>query len=357
LDPAPSGQAKSRTDTDMQQVDLQRYEITGLLGTGADYDVRAAVDRDTQQQVVLKRPVPQAISRQMHGLIEARTDRTIRFYQDSGSQIAHLSPIVGYSERANHDSYYGDSLGQEYRVLVVARAQGIPLAGDVRARILKVPIGLGQNLFALYPLPYGDSETPFAVQQQLVDLQEQFFKAGYVLLDQGPQNIFYQPATNSITVIDSGDLLAPDEVSSSRSRRHRDIHDFYLEVLKFYIVPQPPPETAAGYREPYGMRPIISLEEELDELARRFGNSIDPARNAALHLVAKVRDRAYTDFDDFRKDLTAYLEEVRIRNRRLSNLNEAKQAWRDALQLLREDHWRRYQFDPEADLAALDIFS
>lgn len=341
----------------MEQVDLQRYQITGLLGTGADYDVRAAIDQETQQQVVLKRPVPQAISRQMHGAIEARTDRTLQFYQEVGNQIPHLSPILGYSERANHDSYYGDSLGQEYRVLVVARAQGIPLAGDVRARILKVPIGLGQNLFALYPLPYSASDTPFAVQQQLVHLQEQFYKAGYVLLDQGPQNIFYQPATNSITIIDSGDLVAPDEESGSRSRRRRDIHDFYLEVLKYYIVPQPPPGDAAGYRDPYGMRPVISLEEELDELARRFGNFADPARNAALYLIAKVRDRAYTEFRDFRKDLTAYFEEVRIRNRSLSNLNEAKQAWHDAMQLLHGDHWRRYLFDPVADLAAFDTFS
>jgi Ca2+-binding RTX toxin-like protein len=53
------------------------------------------------------------------------------------------------------------------------------------------------------------------------------------------------------------------------------------------------------------MRPIISLEEELDELARRFGNFADPARNAALYLIARVRDRAYTSFEDFRKDLTA----------------------------------------------------
>jgi hypothetical protein len=338
----------------MEQVDLERYEISGLLGTGADYDVRAAVDRESQQQVVLKRPVPQAISRQMHGAIEARTDRTIRLYRDLGDQIPHLAPILGYTDRANHDSYYGDSLGQEYRVLVVARAQGIPLAGDVRARILKVPIGLGQNLFALHPLPYSDTDTPFAVQQQLVDLQERFFQAGYVLLDQGPQNIFYQPAANSITIIDSGDLVAPMEQRGSRSQRRRDIHDFYLEMLKYYIVPQLPPEAAAGYRDPYGMRPVISLEEELDELARRFGNFADPARNAALYLIARVRDRAHTEFEGFRKDLTAYLEAVRIRNQTLPNLNEAKQAWREALQLLREDYWRRYLFDPDTDLAPLE---
>ena len=50
----------------MQKVDLDRYEVTGILGTGADYEVRAATDRETQQPVVLKRPVPQMISRKMH---------------------------------------------------------------------------------------------------------------------------------------------------------------------------------------------------------------------------------------------------------------------------------------------------
>jgi hypothetical protein len=219
---------------------------------------------------------------------------------------------------------------------------------------LKVPIGLGQNLFALYPLPYSGTGTPFAVQQQLIDLQERFFKSGYVLLDQGPQNIFYQPSGNSITIIDSGDLVTPVEERGSRSRRHRDIHDFYLEMLKYYTVPQLPPEAADGYRDPHGMRPVISLEEELDELARRFGNFADPARNAALYLIAKVRDRAHTEFEEFRKDLTAYLEEVRIRNQTLPNLNEAKQAWRNALQLLHEDYWRRYLFDPVTELALFD---
>jgi hypothetical protein len=127
-------------------------------------------------------------------------------------------------------------------------------------------------------------------------------------------------------------------------------------MLKYYIVPQLPPQGVAGYRDPYGMRPVISLEEELDEMARRFGNFADPARNAALYLIAKVRDRAHAEFGDFREDLTAYLQEVRIRNQALAYPNEAKQAWRDALQLLHEDYWRRYLFDPITDLAPLDTF-
>ena len=341
----------------MEKVDLSRYELTGLLGTGADYEARAATNQETGELVVLKRPVPQAISRQMHGAVEARTERTLQFYQEVGDQVPQLSPILGYTDRARHDEFYGDSLIPEYRVIVVGRARGFPLVGDVRARILRVPIGLGQNLFALFPLAHPENEAPYPVQQQLLDLQEQVFNSGYILLDLNPQNVFYQPASGAISVIDSGDLVSPNGAGDRRNRRPRDIHDFYLEVLKFYTSPRQPPGDASGYRDPYGMRPVITLEEELDQLALSFGNTPDPARNAALHVISRVRDRAYPDFSDFRRDLTAYLEEVRIRNRSLPHLAGARQAWREALQLLKEDHWRRYLFDPDVDLATFDSFS
>ena len=62
----------------MEQVDLRRYEASGVLGSGADYEVRSAVDQETGQQVVLKRPMPQMISRRMHGGTETRTDLTLQ---------------------------------------------------------------------------------------------------------------------------------------------------------------------------------------------------------------------------------------------------------------------------------------
>jgi hypothetical protein len=341
----------------MEKVDLDRYKITGILGTGADYEVRAAQDQETGQEVVLKRPVPQIISRQMHGPVEARTDRTLQFYDEVGHSIPYLPPLLGYTDRASHDAFYGDSLGQEYRVMVIARAPGIPLAGDVRARIMRVPIGLGQNLFALFPLAHPDNQTPFAVHQQLLDLEEQCFQAGYVLLDLGPQNVFYQPASNAITVIDPGDLVSPEGQPTSRSRRHRDIHDFYLEVLKFYTTPQHPPLEVNGYRDPYGLRPVISLEQELDEMAASFNKMQDSTSSAILLIIARVRDRAYADFSDFRRDLTAYLEAIRIRNRNLPDLAQARRAWSEALQLLRADYWQRYLFNPEADLTGLNNIS
>ena len=337
----------------MQLVTLDRYEAIGLLGTGADYEVRAAVDRESGQQVVLKRPVPQAISRQMHGPIEGRTDRTLQTYEELAGRVPQLSPLLGYTERASHAAFYGDGVSQEYRVMVFARAPGIPLVGDVRARILGVPIGLGQNLFALFPLIQSQGEDCWPVQRQLLDLEEQFYLSGRVLLDLGPQNLFYQPATGTVTVIDSGDQVAVGEEPASRSRRRRDIHDFYLEMLKFYTTPQDPPDQASGYRDPYGQRPVITLEDELGEMSGRLSGKADPAAKAMLDLIARVGNRDYGDYSDFRRDLMAYLEEVRIRHQALPGLTQANQAWLEALELLRADPWKKYDFDAEVELGQL----
>ena len=337
----------------MQLVTLDRYEIIGLLGTGADYEVRAAVDRESGQQVVLKRPVPQAISRQMHGPIEGRTDRTLQAYEELAGRAPRLSPLLGYTERASHAAFYGDGVTQEYRVMVFARAPGIPLVGDVRARIIGVPIGLGQNLFALFPLVQPQGENGWPVQRQILDLEEQFYLSGRVLLDLGPQNVFYQPATGTITVIDSGDQVVVDEEPASRSKRRRDIHDFYLEMLKFYTTPQDPPDQASGYRDSYGLRPVITLEEELSEMSRRLSGKDHPAAKAMLDLVARVGNRDYGDFSDFRRDLMTYLEEVRIRYQALPELPQARQAWLEALELLRADPWKKYDFDAEVEFRHL----
>ncbi len=337
----------------MQLVTLDRYEIIALLGTGADYEARAAVDRESGQQVVLKRPVPQAISRQMHGPIEGRTDRTLQTYEELAGRVPRLSPLLGYTERASHAAFYGDGVSQEYRVMVFARAPGIPLVGDVRAGIIGVPIGLGQNLFALFPLVQPQGEDGWPVQRQLLDLEEQFYRSGRILLDLGPQNVFCQPANGAITVIDSGDQLVVGEEPASRSRRRRDIHDFYLEMLKFYTTPQDPPDQASGYRDPYGLRPVITLEEELGEMSRRLGGKADPAAKAMLDLIARVGNRDYGDFSEFRRDLMAYLEEVTIRHQALPDLSQARQAWLEALELLRADPWKKYDFDAEVEFRQL----
>ncbi len=81
----------------MEKVDLDRYEITGRLGAGADYEVRAAVDRETGRQVAIKRPVPQAISRDQHYAIEERTEKILQAYQEIGNSTPLNLDIISPS--------------------------------------------------------------------------------------------------------------------------------------------------------------------------------------------------------------------------------------------------------------------
>lgn len=336
----------------MEQVELSRYEATGILGIGADYEARAAVERDTGKRVVLKRPAPETVRRRQHTTIEARTDRMLQAYQEVGQTLPMVVPIVGYTERANHDAYFGETLAQEYRVIIEERAVGIPLMGDIKARFTGVPIGVGQNLFALFPLVQPESAPPFAIHQQLLDLEAAYFQAGYILLDLRPHNIFYQPASGQITVIDCGALAEAQGGASRRGQRPPNIHDFYLEMLKFYTTPQLPPVQASGYREPYGVRPVINFERELDQMAQQFQAVSHPMLHEAAHtIIARVRQRAYPAFQDFRQDLTAYLEAVYGAHQTLPNLAEARHAWAEALEWLRADYWQRYLFHPDPELA------
>jgi hypothetical protein len=338
----------------MEQIDLNRYEVTGILGSGADYEARSAVDRETGAQVVLKRPEPQMIRRRMHVNIEGRTDRVLRVYEQIGKAIPAVVPIIGYTDRANHDAYFGDDLGNDYRVFVCERALGIPLVGDIKARFTGVPIGVGQHLFTLFPLIRSAEHPPFAIHEQLMEIEEQFFNAGYILLDLRPQNLFYQPQSGRISVIDCGALIERNGATDAGRRPPQDIHDFYLEMLKFYTTPQSPPTQARGYRDPYGLRPVTNFERELDDMARLFKDAPDEAvQHAALRLIGQIRQRAYVAFDDFRQDLWVYLEAVGAYHQSLPDLEQAQQVWREALDWLRDDYWQRYLFQPETDLAGL----
>jgi hypothetical protein len=338
----------------MEVVDLKRFEITGPLGSGADYEVRAAIDLDTGAQVVLKRPVPQMISRQMHGSTETRTDQMLEVFQILPSGLPGVSPIIGYSERTNHDEIYGDALGQEYRVIVEDRALGIPLmVGDMRARIQRVPTGVGQNLFTLHPLNPVDQNDPFPVHRQLLDAQEAFLAAGYVLFDMRPQNLFYQPGSGRLTIIDCADLAPVEGAPSPRGGPVRDVFDSYLEILKFYTTAQRPPDQADGYREPFGQRPVVNFQQELDEMSLSYSGAEGPVSDAAQTVIDKLKEKAYSDLSGFRHDLNHYLHTVAARNQQLPFGTQAIQAWTEALDMLRGDYWKRFLFDADTELAGL----
>ena len=334
----------------MEQVDLDRYEMTGRLGVGADYEVRAAVDRETGKQVAIKRPVPQAVSRDQHQAIEARTEKILQAYQEIGFSTKLITPILGYTERAIHDGFFGDELGKEYRVLVEERACGIPLLGDMMSKFKGVPIGAGQNLFTLFPLVQPSAVPAHAVHNQLLDLEEVYLGAGYVILDLRPQNIFYQPGNGQMVVIDTGALARLDD-AAPRCRPPLDINDVCLEIMKFYTTPLEPPADASGYREPRGIRPIINIEEELDEMARDLAGCPQAVVEAGSAILDKIRERAYTEYTPFRSDLTAYLDRLDERNAAQADASEASQVWQEAAEWLKADYWRGFLFDPDSELA------
>lgn len=337
----------------MDTVTLDRFELVGPLGSGADYDVRAAVDRETGEPVVLKRPSPQTVSRQMHGPVEERTVRALEAYERAGQYCDVIPRVVGITEVAIHDEYFGENLGHPYCVRVEERAAGIPLVGDPRSRILRVPIGLGQNLFALHPLALPNTVTDWPVQAQLLEAQEIYANAGYGLLDLGPHNVFYSPGTGRITLVDASALVGHGVERSQGNRGPQDVHDFYVEMVKFYLAPELPPMDAAGYFDPYNQRPVISVENECDDLVRSFAASDDQLRGAATECIQKVRQRGYSAVSDFGADLRECLRLINIRNDRMPERPTALEAWRGALHRLSEDHWTRYQFDAHTELAAL----
>jgi serine/threonine protein kinase len=334
----------------LEKVDLDRYELTGRLGVGADYEVRAAVDRETGNQVAIKRPVPQAISRNQHEAIETRTEKVLQAYQEIGFSTKLISPILGYTGRAVHDDFFGDDLGKEYQVMVEERASGIPLLGDMMSKFKGVPIGAGQNLFTLFPLVQPSAVPVHAVHNQLLDLEEVYLSAGYVILDLRPQNIFYQPGNGQMVLIDTGALARLDG-EAPRGRPPFDINDACLEILKFYTTPVEPPGDPSGYREPRGIRPIINIEEELAEMARDLAECASPVVEAGTVILDKIRDRAYTEYANFRSDLTTYLDRINDRNAALESASEANQAWQEAALWLKEDYWRAFLFDPDSELA------
>ena len=334
----------------VEKVDLQRYEITGRLGSGADYDVRAAIDRETGAEVALKRPVPQAVSRKQHGAIEARTGRLLAAYDVAGDAGGLLAPILGYTDVAVHDEFFGEELAEPYSVFVQGRASGIPLLGDMMSRITGVPIGAGQNLFAVFPLVHAGESGPFPVHERLIDLEQHYLTAGFIVMDLRPQNVFFQPGTGAVQVIDTGALAGVDD-PAPRGRPPLDVNDACLELLKFYTTPEEPPLEASGYRDAHGVRPIVNVQQELDEIRRALLGAGDEVTSAANSILEKIGGRSYSDFEQFRVDMRAYLGAVQDRNRGLPDLDAAVSSWREALEWLRGDYWTRFRFNAETELA------
>ena len=124
-------------------------------------------------------------------------------------------------------------------------------------------------------------------------------------------------------------------------------------MLKFYVAPLLPPTDPAGYYDPYNQRPIISLGQECDDLSQAFAPAADDLREAATACIGRVRQHGYGSVAEFGQDLRECLGLITIRDDQMAERAAATTAWQGALNRLTENHWTRYLFDADAELAAL----
>ncbi len=335
----------------IEAIDLQRFSLSGPLGLGANFEVYAAVDRETGKDVVLKRPWVQAIRGGQSWHIDEQSARVIELHRLLGDAVPHISPLVGYTERTRHDPYFGDSLAQEYYVLVEERARGVPLVADIKDKFRGVPIGLGQNLFALYPLVRSLFGGTTGIFEQLLDVEEACARADCLIMDLRPQNVFFDPLHGAITVIDIG--MCVDVNVTHGPRPAPDVHDCLAELCKFYLAPQSPPAQATGYREPFGMGPPLGYGKELDRMIQACAASASgPPQDIAVDILQRLKRRDYGTVAPFRRDLEEYFASVDERNRNHQEFADLVAVWRQGLDLLREKYWRKFRFNPDADLAS-----
>ena len=325
--------------------ELQRFQLHEKLGEGADSEVFAATDTETGLPVVIKRPHPMLIMRAQHGAVEQRMAKAIDLRERLGDKLPHVSKILACGRLAAQEDFFGDSMAEAYSVVVEERARGVPLVGSAIDGIKRHPIGAPQNLFAVHPVIAHRERGRFSIVREVLEVAEVINSAGALILDMRPQNIYFDPATAAITVIDIGGVT--EERSASGRQPPLDLHDFYLELFKWYMPLSHPPAHADGYCQPMGMETIPMFNQNLDALIRRNSEVGDePSRSAAVGVLNKVRARAYPDIQAFRQDFEAYLMLLEDEYALLSECDGRRQAWAEALHMLTGDYWRKFRFDP-----------
>ena len=333
--------------------DLQRFQLEGLLGEGADFQVFAATDTEFGQPVVVKRPHPTFVVRGQHKQIERRLAEVIALRETLGNSLPHVARLIGYTPSAVHDAYFGDSLAHSYTVTLEDRAKGIPLVGSAVDGLKSAPIGLPQNVFALHPLATHSREKAFSIARDLLDVAETFHNAGFLPLDMRPQNVFFNPRDASINVIDVGSVTRKRAASGRRAPS--DLHDFYLEIFRWYFTPADPPQYANEYSKPYGMETVPMFAQNLDSMVHEFSAMPwETLKIVSVRILSKVRGRAYPIFDEFRQDFEEYLTLSAERYSELSGCVHLVDAWNEARLMLNDKYWRNFLFDPEEDMVSYD---
>ncbi|MDA0770001.1 MAG: hypothetical protein BZY79_03730 [SAR202 cluster bacterium Casp-Chloro-G4] len=325
--------------------DLERFELGGILGEGADLEVFAATDTQTGASVVVKRPHPTLLERGQHRAVERRTAEAIGIKDRLGEGLPHVAQMLAYTAQESHAGYFGDGIDERYTVLVDARAVGVPLVGSALDGIKRHPIGLPQNLFALHPVNAHPEKGAFTIAGEILAVAEAFHSQGVVLLDLRPQNIFFDPSTACINVIDVGNITEAREATGRHAAL--DMHDFYLELLKWYVPSVAPPQDAAAYAEPHGMDSVTQFNGDLDLLSRGFAANVSSdGGNEARTMLERIRSRSYSGVGDFRTDLDKLMSSLSDEYQGHAGTPLAE-VWQEAAGLMAAPYWSQFLFSPE----------
>ena len=325
--------------------ELNRFKLEGRLGEGADSEAFAATDTEAGQPVVIKRPHPTLIARSQHRAVERRIAKVIALREQFVDNLPHVAKLLAYTEAQSHDHYFGDALSEEYTVTVEERAPGIPLVGSAMDGIKRHPIGAPQNLFAIHPVVPHSQRGRFGIVRDILEVAEAFDDAGILILDMRPQNIYFDPASATITIIDIGGIT---EATASNNRRTQlDLHDFYLELFKWYIPLSAPPPDPNGYRQPIGMETVPMFNQNLDSMIRQHSEAGEELwHSSVIDILRRVKARTYPCINAFKGDFEPFLLLLEDRYESLSRRRAIAQTWTDALQLLTAEYWHKFQFHP-----------
>ena len=303
------------------------------------------------RQVVVKRPHPSLIERSLHRDVDESLARSVALRERFSNLSNRLPRLLHHFPAEDYDAYFGDRLRHPYSFIVEARASGVPLVGSIVDGVKGHPIGLPQNLFALYPLVARRDRGRFTIQRDLLQIAETFHQAGLLPLDLRPQNLFFDPRDASIVMVDLGQVRV--ERAPTRRQRAVDIHDFYLEFFKWYTIAGDPPTDPKAYGRPHRTDSVTMFPRDLDLMIEGF--SAQPSRplgEAAVSVLERVRERGYGDVSQFRRDVEGYLALAEERAARLDGCSDRVGAWRNAAEMLNGPLWSKFLFDPSKDLAA-----
>ena len=100
------------------------------------------------------------------------------------------------------------------------------------------------------------------------------------------------------------------------------------------------------------MGPALGFTKDLDRLIQGCSNLATGAlQDIAMNILQRIKCRDYGSIAPFRRDLQEYFAVLDERNRGLEDFPSLVGVWREGMEMLKDKYWRKFLFNPDADLA------